>query len=89
MQPRKAAAVTTIQLKSTRVRMFQIDIFLFQSKLVLKGACKVSRLMDGTSAMSVSCRDSIRFKTRGGINEDRFKAEERSTGVVVRERFTL
>ena len=89
LQPRKAAAVTTIQLKSTRVRMVQIDIFVFQSNLVFKGACKESRLMDSTSAMSVSGRDSIRFNTRGGIREDRFRAVVRERGAVDRARSTF
>jgi hypothetical protein len=82
LQLRKAAAVTTIQLKRTRVRKFQMDSFRFQSNLVLKGACKVSRLMDGTSAMSFSGRNSIRFETRGGIREDRFRAEVQGKGMV-------
>jgi hypothetical protein len=38
-QLRKAAVVTTIQLKSTRVRMFQTDNFIFQSIYVFKGSC--------------------------------------------------
>jgi len=38
-QLRKAALVTTIQLKSTRVRMFQTDNFIFQSIYVFKGSC--------------------------------------------------
>ena len=38
-QLRKAVVVTTIQLKSTRVRMFQTDNFIFQSIYVFKGSC--------------------------------------------------
>ena len=38
-QLRKAVVVTTIQLKSTRVRMFQTDNFIFQSMYVFKGSC--------------------------------------------------
>ena len=62
--------------KTTRVRMFHIEMFCFQSIFVFSGICNWSRLMDGTSSMLLIGRDCNRVCSKGGIITDRFRAVE-------------
>ena len=75
---RNTAAATTNKLKATRVRMFHIEMFCFQSILVASGICNWPRLMDGTSSMLLIGRDCNNVCSKGGIITDKFRAVERS-----------